>query len=160
MLQCQPVGLDFIETAPVRIENIIEVDVTPEQVFGVLADVGTWRKWFQGMTDVVWLTSEPPGVGSRRQVTMLGLVRVTETFLAWEEGRRFAFCFDGQSAPLAKSALEDFQLEALSGGRCRINYRVYLSLPGPLSPLGFALNPVLGAVFERGAAGLKRYLRQ
>ncbi|GAA5317825.1 MAG: SRPBCC family protein [Candidatus Pelagadaptatus aseana] len=158
LFSCVPVELDFICEAPLVFENIIEVDATPDDVFEVLTDVDSWPKWFSGMTDVKWLTDAPHGDRSQRQISLMGLVKVDETFLCWEPGKRFSFRFEKQNALLAKAAIEDIQLEPLGDGRCRVNYSVYMELPKPLSPLAIILKPVLGQIFKRGAKGLQKYL--
>ena len=158
LFSCVPVELDFICEAPLVFENIIEVDATPDQVFDVLADVDSWSQWFTGMSAVKWLSDAPQGRGSQRQISLLGLVKVNETFLCWEPGERFSFRFDKQNALLAKAAIEDIQLSPVGDGRCRVNYTVYLELPKSMSPLAVLLKPVLGQIFKRASRGLQKYL--
>ena len=158
MRPCQAVELDFIERAPLQFSNVIELNATPDVVFDVLADIDSWPKWFEGMTSSAWLTPAPYGQGSQRQVTLLGLVKVDETFLVWQPGKRFCFRFEQQNALLAKAGIEDVQLKALDNNRCRLTYSVYLELPKPMSALSFALKPVLGMIFKRGAQGLAKHM--
>ncbi|EUA32637.1 hypothetical protein I553_10251 [Mycobacterium xenopi 4042] len=42
MLPCERVDLGFIETAPYRFRNSVELAITPEQLFEVLADPQSW----------------------------------------------------------------------------------------------------------------------
>lgn len=158
MFNCEAVELDFIERAPIQFTNIIELNATPEAVFEVLADIDSWPKWFGGMSSTSWLTPAPYGTGAQRQVTLFGLVKVTETFLAWQPGQRFCFRFEQQNALLAKAAIEDIQLEALANNRCQLTYNVYLELPKPMSALSFAFKPILGMTFKRGAKGLAKHI--
>jgi hypothetical protein len=157
MLQCQPVDLDFIEHAPLKFINSAELDLSADEVFAILADVDSWPVWFGGMTNVTWLTPAPYGVGSQRQVTLSGLIKVSETFLVWVPGKRFCFRFEQQNALLAKAAIEDIQLEVLANKRCKITYSVYMALPTPISFMGFALKPILNSTFKRGVKGLQKY---
>lgn len=160
LFKCTPVELDFIAVAPLKFSSSTEVAATPDSVFGVLADVGSWPQWFSGMTRVVWNTETAGGVGAQRTISLMGLVKVKETFLEWQPGQRFTFRFEQQNALLARAAIEDIQLTDLGGGRCRVDYDVYMELPRPLSPLALLLKPVLGSVFERGLKGLKEYIER
>ncbi|MBX7183716.1 MAG: SRPBCC family protein [Vicinamibacteria bacterium] len=154
---CRPVGLDFIEEAAYRFENVVELEAPPEAVFDIFADGESWPRWFDGIQRVVWTSPEPKGVGTTRTVTLTTMT-VYEHFLAWEHGRRFAFRFVGSSLPLCRAGIEDYQLEALPGGRTRFFYGVYLEpslvvrLAGPIARAQFR------GMFSRAAQGLKAYI--
>lgn len=157
MFNCKAVELDFIRAAPLRYENVVEVDATPEKVFDVFADGESWPRWFPGIRKVVWTTPEPKGVGTTRTVT-LGLATVYEHFLVWDRGKRFTFRFVGASKPLFRAGIEDYRLDDLGGGRTRFTYGVYLDpslLVRALSPI---TTRMFGNTFEGGARGLRAYL--
>jgi hypothetical protein len=153
---CRPVGLDFIEGAAYRFENVVELDAPPEAVFDIFADGESWPRWFDGIQRVVWTSPEPKGVGTTRTVTLTTMT-VYEHFLAWERGRRFAFRFEGSSLPLCRAGIEDYRLEALPGGRTRFFYGVYLEpsvvvrLAGPVARAQFR------RMFRKAAEGLRTY---
>jgi len=42
MHPCDRVGLDFIDSAANRFSNSVELNITPEQLFEVLADAISW----------------------------------------------------------------------------------------------------------------------
>lgn len=155
---CRPVGLEFIDEAPYRFENVVELEASPEAVFDIFADGESWPRWFDGIKRVVWTSPEPKGVGTTRTVTLTTMI-LYEHFVVWERGRRFTFRFEGSSLPLCRAGLEDYRLEALPGGRTRFTYRVYLDpslvvrLAGPIARAQFA------SMFRRGAEGLRTYLR-
>ena len=160
LFKCTPVELDFIAVAPLSFENSVEVDASADAVFDILADVNSWPRWFSGMTKVVWNGKAKGGVGAQRTISLMGLVKVKETFLEWQPGKRFCFRFERQNALLARAAVEDIHLTDLGDGRCRVDYNVYMELPRPLSPLALLLKPVLGTIFKRGAEGLKTYVQR
>lgn len=157
MFACRPVELDFIATAPMRFENQVDLDATPEQVFDIFADGESWPRWFPGIKKVVWTSPEPKGVGTTRTVT-LGLATVYEHFLVWERGRRFTFRFVGASKPLFRAGIEDYRLTDLGNGRTRFDYGVYLDP----SLLVRALSPVttrmFAGTFRGGAEGLRAHV--
>lgn len=154
---CRPVGLDFIEGALWRFENVVELEASPEAVFDIFADGESWPRWFDDIKRVVWTSPEPKGVGTTRTVTLTTMT-VDEHFLAWERGRRFAFRFEACSLPLCRAGLEDYRLEDLPGGRTRFTYSVYLEptlvvrLAGPIARAQFA------SMFRRAAQGLRTYV--
>ena len=45
MHPCERVDLDFIDNAPFRFRNSVDLAITPEQVFEVLADAEAWPRW-------------------------------------------------------------------------------------------------------------------
>jgi hypothetical protein len=154
---CRPVGLDFIDGAAWRFENVVELDAPPEAVFDIFADGESWPRWFRDIERVVWTSPEPKGVGTTRTVTLTTMT-VYEHFLAWDRGRRFAFRFEASSLPLCRAGVEDYRLEALPLGRTRFTYGVYLEptlvvrLAGPVARAQFA------SMFRRAAEGLKNYV--
>lgn len=154
---CRPVGLEFIEGAAYRFENVVELEAPPEAVFDLFADGASWPRWFPDIRRVVWTGPEPKGVGTTRTVTLTTMT-VYEHFLAWERGRRFAFRFEGASLPLCRAGVEDYRLEDLGNGRSRFFYGVYLEpslvvrLAGPLARAQFR------GMFRGAAEGLRAYL--
>jgi hypothetical protein len=52
--QCEPVGMDFIDHAPFRFVSKIDLAITREQLFDVLADETSWPQWATVITNVEW----------------------------------------------------------------------------------------------------------
>ena len=70
--QLQPVGLGFLDTAPVRFDFEAELPAPPAEVFATIsADPGTWT-WFPGLAEGRYESAAPHGVGSTRAVVMDG----------------------------------------------------------------------------------------
>jgi hypothetical protein len=67
---CERVDVSFTETAPYRFSNGVDLAITPEQLFEVLADAEAWRRWASVITNVTWTSPEPRGVGTTRTVDM------------------------------------------------------------------------------------------
>ncbi len=157
MFSCRPVGLDFIEKAPWRFENEVEVVGTPEAVFDLFADGESWPKWFEGIRKVVWTTPEPKGVGTTRTVT-LNSGTVYEYFLAWERGHRFCFRFVGANRPLFNAGIEDYRLESVGDRRTRFRYGVYIE-PTWVLRLGAPIaRRIFARMFRTATVGLQAYL--
>jgi hypothetical protein len=45
MFPCERVDLSFVESAPFRFRNSVDLAITPEQLFEVLGDAESWPRW-------------------------------------------------------------------------------------------------------------------
>src|SRR5271156_4627627 len=93
MFPCERVDVSFTETAPYRFTNSVDLAITPEQLFEVLADAESWPHWASVITKVTWTSPEPRGVGTTRTVDMHGGIVGDEEYLVWEPFTRMAFRF-------------------------------------------------------------------
>ena len=91
---CKRVGLDFVESAPYRFVSTVDLAITPEQLFEVLADETSWPLWASVITNVTWTSPEPRGVGTTRTVEMRGGITGREEYLVWQPCTRMAFRFN------------------------------------------------------------------
>ncbi|MDT5211644.1 MAG: hypothetical protein QOF67_4059, partial [Mycobacterium sp.] len=98
MHPCERVGLDFTAHAPFRFVSTVDLAITPEQLFEVLADAESWPHWATAITKVTWTSPEPRGVGTTRTVNMRGGIVGDEEFLAWEPYSHMAFRFNEASS--------------------------------------------------------------
>jgi hypothetical protein len=76
----EPVDLNFIAHAPFRFVSTVDLTITPEQIFEVLGGAESWPHWATVITNVVWTSPEPRGVGTTRTVSMRGNVCSTTFF--------------------------------------------------------------------------------
>ena len=76
------VELDFIDNAPFRFVSTVDLAISPEQLFEVLADAESCPDWATAITKVTWTSPEPRGVGTTRTVNMRGGIVGDEVFLA------------------------------------------------------------------------------
>lgn len=119
MAKLQDRDLAWVDSAPIRIELSKAVAAPPDEVFAILADHGSWPKWFTSMKAAQG--DGTTGVGSTRQVA-LGPLKADERFLAWEPGRRFSFLITKASAPGLVAFVEDFRLEPAPDDRTTVTY--------------------------------------
>ncbi len=155
MFPCERVDVSFTETAPYRFSNSVELAITPEQLFEVLADTEAWPHWASVITKVTWTSPEPRGVGSTRLVHMRGIVG-DEEFLVWEPFTRMAFRFNECSTRAVAAFAEDYRVEAIAGG-CRMTWTLAQKPAGPAKVAMFAVRPLLNLGFRRFLANLRRY---
>ncbi|CAL9654952.1 hypothetical protein SUDANB105_06760 [Streptomyces sp. enrichment culture] len=106
----RPVGLDFVERAPVRLVFAREISAPPDRVFHALADdVPGWAEWFPHVT-----SARPTPDG--RQVRLHGGTRFEETVLAAEAPEVYAYRVDVTNAPGVRALVEEWRLAPADGG--------------------------------------------
>ncbi|WP_405982083.1 SRPBCC family protein [Streptomyces sp. NBC_00158] len=102
----RPVGLDFIEHAPVRLPFTARAAAPPDAVYRALAEEVTgWPAWFGAVT-----LARPTGGGAGREVRLVGGVRFQETVVAADPGLRYAYRVDETNAPGMSALVEEWLL--------------------------------------------------
>lgn len=152
---CRPVGLDYLESAPAVFTNSVDIALTPEELFDVLARADTWSRWASVITDVEYTSPAPYGVGTTRVVTMRGGIVGDEEFLVWEPGRRLAFRFNASSTSTLSAFLEDYRIEPTGSG-CRLTWTLAQELSGPSKVLAPLTGPLCNLAFRRFLKNLQR----
>lgn len=114
---------EWIDSAPVRVSETIDIDATPAEVWRHIADHVSWPEWFETL-DRVDITGMPTGVGGRRRVTVRRMP-VDEIFTAWDENEHFAFAVVGTKVPFLSTMAESVRIESTDTG-CRVVYRLGL----------------------------------
>lgn len=151
MFPCERVDLDFIDNAPFVFRNSVDLAITPEQLFDVLADADSWPRWASVITKVTWTSPEPRGVGTTRVVEMRGGIVGNEEFLAWEPFTHMAFRFNECSTQAVAAFAEDYRVEVIPGG-CRLTWTMAQKPAGPARLAMYVVGPLLNL-------GLRRFLR-
>ena len=154
---CLPVGLDFVDTAPYRFVSTVDLAITPEQLFEVLADASSWPHWASVITKVTWTSPEPRGVGTTRTVNMRGGITGDEEFLVWEPYTRMSFRFNESTTNSIAAFAEDYRVVPTAGG-CHLTWIMSMKPNGLAGRFGlFAGQPVMGWLFQRFLHNLRRY---
>lgn len=156
MFPCERVDLSFIDNAPYRFRNSVELAITPEQLFEVLADAESWPRWASVITKVTWTSPEPRGVGTTRVVDMRGGIVGDEEFLAWEPFTRMTFRFNECSTRAVAAFAEDYRVENIPGG-CRLTWTMAQKPAGPARPAMFLVAPLLNQALRRFLRNLRHY---
>ena len=141
------VGVDFVDTAPHRYPNTVELSVTPEQVFEVLADASAWPRWAKVITGVTWTSPEPRGVGTTRTVRMRGGIVGDEEFLAWEPNTHMAFRFNACSVSGITAFAEDYRIVPTATG-CRLTWTLAMTGDRPTTVSLKLATPAMNATFR------------
>ncbi|KRB73959.1 hypothetical protein ASE01_18330 [Nocardioides sp. Root190] len=153
---CDHVGLDFIDSAANRFSNSVDLAITPEQLFEVLADADSWPRWAKVITDVEWTTAPPRGIGTMRTVTMRGGLVGAEEFIAWDEHTMLAFRFNEASEKRIRAFAERYDVVATPEG-CRLTWTLALEVSGVARFTLAPSKPLLNAGFRKFLRNLRRY---
>ena len=156
MFPCERVDLSFLENAPFRFHNSVDLAITPEQLFEVLGDAEAWPRWAKAITKVTWTSPEPRGVGTTRIVNMHGGLVGDEEFLAWEPFTRMAFRFNECSTRAVAAFAEDYQVEVIPGG-CRLTWTMAQKPAGPARVAMVVVGPLLNLGLRRFLSNLRGY---
>ena len=154
---CKRVGLDFVDAAPYRFVSTVDLAITPEQLFEVLADETSWPHWASVITKVTWTSPEPRGVGTTRTVEMRGGITGYEEYLVWQPFTRMAFRFNESTTGAIAAFAEDYRVTETAAG-CRLTWIMALEPNGPVGRFGlFTGRPVMGWLFQRFLHNLRAY---
>lgn len=156
MFPCERVDLNFIDSAPFVFSNSVDLAITPEQLFEVLSDAGSWPRWAKVITKVTWTSPEPRGVGTTRVVEMRGGIVGNEEFLAWEPFKHMAFRFNECSTRSVAAFAEDYRVQVIPGG-CRLTWTMAQKPAGPAKPAMVVVGPLLNLALRRYLRNLRNY---
>ncbi|WAZ19691.1 SRPBCC family protein [Streptomyces cinnabarinus] len=147
-------GLDFVETAPVRLVFTRELSAPPDAVFHALAeDVPGWTRWFAAVTRAEPVEEPWPG----RRIHLRGGVRFEESVLVAERPEVYAYRVDATNAPGPRALVEEWRL-APAGTGTRVRWTFAADGPAPFRMLLRAARPGLGRSFRDAVTSLDRLL--
>jgi hypothetical protein len=149
----RPVGIDFVESAPVRLVFAREVSATPGAVFRALAeDVAGWTEWFSAVT-----LARPLEGGARREVRLTGGTRFEETVLEAKEAEVYAYRVDVTNAPGMRALVEEWRLVPAGTGT-RVQWTFAADGTAPFRLVVKAARAGLGRAFRDAVTSLDRRL--
>ena len=149
----RPVGLDFVETAPVRLVFAQEMSAPPERVFHALNDdVPGWAEWFAAVTH-----AESVDDGAGRAIRLKGGGRFRETIIAAKEAEVYAYRVDLTNAPGAHAIAEEWRLVP-SGSGTRVQWTFAVDGSAPFRLAVRVARAGLGRAFRGAVTELDRRL--
>ncbi|MBF4161526.1 SRPBCC family protein [Nocardioides sp. CBS4Y-1] len=163
MTPCRPVGAAEIADAPLRFANSVDLAITPEQLFEVLADAEAWPHWAKAITQVTWTSPGAAdgdiGVGSTRTVGMRGGIVGEEEFFDWDPPRTMGFHFTSANIPDTDAFGEYYEVVATAEG-CRLTWTLALWPTGAQRVVARLSGPVQNLAFRWFLRNLRRYTDQ
>ncbi|WP_019075125.1 SRPBCC family protein [Streptomyces hokutonensis] len=152
----RPVGVDFVETAPVRLVFAREITAPPEAVFHALAeDVAGWSEWFSAVT-----SARPTEDGTGREVRLLGGTRFEESVLVAKSPETYAYRVDATNAPGARALVEEWRLTPGAAGGTRVQWTFAADGNAVFRGVVRLARPGLGRAFKGAVAALDRRLEK
>jgi len=149
----RPVGLDFIDTAPVRLVFTQEMSAAPDAVFHALNDdVPGWAEWFAAVTSARSLDD-----GTRRDIRLTGGGHFLETVIAAKKAEVYAYRVDVTNAPGARAMAEEWRLIPAGGGT-RVQWTFAVEGNAVFRGVVRMARPGLGRAFKGAVAALDRRL--
>ncbi|RPF31159.1 SRPBCC family protein [Streptomyces sp. TLI_185] len=149
----RPVGLDFVDTAPVRLVFAQEISAAPEAVFHALNDdVPGWAEWFAAVTHARSLDG-----GAGRDIRLKGGGRFRETVIAAKEAEVYAYRVDVTNAPGARALAEEWRLIPAGTGT-RVRWTFAADGTAPFRFVVKAARAGLGRAFRDAVTSLDRRL--
>ncbi|MFJ1970044.1 SRPBCC family protein [Streptomyces sp. NPDC087903] len=149
----RPVGIEFLEHAPVRFVFAREVSASPEAVFHALAeDVPGWAEWFSAVT-----LARPIDDGGRREVRLRGGTRFEETVLSARKAEVYAYRVDATNAPGVRALVEEWRLTPAGTGTL-VRWTFAADGPAPLRLTLRLARGGLGRTFRGAVTALDRRL--
>ncbi|WP_102144823.1 SRPBCC family protein [Mycobacterium hubeiense] len=148
---------DFLASAPHIFRFHKRFSAPPEKVWESLASDASLSAWGPSVKEVKWTSPRPFGVGTTREVALVGGPRVQERFFRWDEGRGYSFEVTKANAPMFRRMAEDYTVEPDGGVGTLFTWTVAIE-PKPAFKVPFrVLAPVVKAAFGRLASDGQRY---
>ncbi|MEU6606999.1 SRPBCC family protein [Streptomyces shenzhenensis] len=147
----RPVGLDFVETAPVRLVFTREIAAAPDAVFRALAeDVSGWPQWFSAVTSA-------RATEGGREIRLRGGTRFQESVIAAKAPEMYAYRVDRANTPGARAWAEEWRL-APAGTGTLVRLTFALDGTGLFRAVARLARPGVGRALHAALTALDRRL--
>jgi uncharacterized protein YndB with AHSA1/START domain len=158
-IQMRPVGLEFLDEAPLRVAVEVESSLPRARVWAAFVDPTTWPDWFPGVQAAAYPDQFPPyGVGTARTAEVSGEL-FEETLLAWDEPKRWSYRIDRCTAPLASAQVESTEFSDRPGGGTRVRWILASDPSDALARAEAALPGILESRLAEALANLEELAR-
>lgn len=160
LFPCERAGLEIFEDAPFRSRNTIDLRVSSQQVWDVLAEVETWPQWYHLITKAAWISPAPHRIGSTRTLEVAGAFAATEEVIVWNPYHHMAFRLTESSRQNTGASVEEFRIETTEHG-CRLTWSTARRPRKPPSLLmRLYAKPVIKRSTRRHARRLRNHIEQ
>lgn len=143
----------FAERSRRRFTYDFRVALPPSEVFSAVTNPSEVGRWLPDIRSARWLTREPHGVGSVREVR-LAAISVHERVLIWEPGERFVFTIVRASVPILRRMVEDYRFDPMPDGTTRVRWAIAYQPRLLAKPLESIVAPRFARMFERATQRL------
>ncbi|GAA1994855.1 SRPBCC family protein [Catenulispora subtropica] len=159
MFITRPVGLDFLESAPLRLSFAGTLQAPPKAVFDAVAlDVTALPHWYGAVTAAEYGGPEPAGVGTKRRVKLVAGVTFHEEVIAWDDPHRYAYRIERTTVPGIRAMAEQWTLVETTKGT-RLVWTIAIEAAPPTMALVRSMGPGMAVATRRAVGKLDRRLR-
>ncbi|MFF4572992.1 SRPBCC family protein [Streptomyces sp. NPDC001410] len=150
--QLRAEDLGFTERAPFRQTCTEELRASADAIFEQLAEhPENWPRWFAPANELHYEGSPPYGVDSLRYFRLYRVIRARERIIAWDPGRRFAYCAQESNAPGVSALVEEWTLTPSADTSTTVTWTLAIDPTPPVHLLLKASRHHIDRLF-RGAA--------
>ena len=169
MYSTRPVGLEFLETAPVRLSFAGTLRAAPGVVFDAVArDVEGLPRWYGAVAAAEYGgvgaaeyggvgSGTEVGVGTKRRVRLVGGVAFHEEIIAWDAPGHYAYRIERTNVPGIRAMAERWAVVETSRGT-RLVWTIALDAVAGVAAMARAMGPGLGVATRRAMGRLDREL--
>lgn len=138
----QPVGLEFLDSPPLRMAFSTAIAASQAAVHRALAeDTEEWPQWFAAVSRA---TSTADG----RYIRLAGGFRFEETVLVSQAPERYAYRADAMNRPGARAIVEEWRIAPAARGSI-VQWTIAVDPTRAAAPLLRLSAPLLRAAFRR-----------
>lgn len=121
MAQMAETDETFIRDSPRRVRAEVDINRSAASVWDEL--VGDEPMAFcRGISEIRWTSTRPFGVGTTRTATVLGVLRVRERYVSWDDLHRKVFVGVGANLPVLRRFAEEYVVEPRDDDGCRFTW--------------------------------------
>lgn len=153
-----PIGLDFFDRAPLRVETHITARCSPEDLMETIRGDTVWTEWAPALKKVEWTSGKPYAQNATRDVTLAGGMVVRELFFHWKENERVAFYVTESNIPNLDVFAEDYRIEKVGPNETKLTWVVAIQNRGFLTVFNSVMPYLLKLVFRGWLKSYKKIL--
>src|ERR1051326_4629105 len=117
MFTTRLVGLEFLETAPLRLSFAGTLRASPKAVFDAIAhDVGSLPRWYGVVASAEYGGPEPYGIGTKRRVKLVGGITFHEEVFVWDDPTRYGYRVERTTVPGIRAMAEEWAVVETPAG--------------------------------------------
>ncbi|MBT4160801.1 MAG: hypothetical protein HOC70_01110 [Gammaproteobacteria bacterium] len=147
MYQYKKVTLDYLNSAPRKMEFVVQLPVSCKEIFSIFERRDTWQ--WAGIEDVIWDSEPPFNANTKRTIVQSTGSRLDEQFLLWEQDRRMVFRIENGDVGLLGALLEDYTVKPIGDDACEFTWTIAYELSGWLRFFTPLLSVLVRLLFKK-----------
>ncbi|OLE26761.1 MAG: hypothetical protein AUG49_07370 [Catenulispora sp. 13_1_20CM_3_70_7] len=159
MFTTRPVGLEFLETAPLRLSFGGTLQASPKAVFDAIAhDVGSMPRWYGAVVSAEYGGGGSAyGVGTKRRVKLVGGVAFHEEVIVWDDPTRYGYRVERTTVPGIRAMAEEWAVVETPAGT-RVVWTMAVDAARPTAVAIRSMAPGIAVATRRALGRLDRRL--